>query len=466
MKDSNLFQLVLTLNRKEYNAFQKFIISPYFNQRKDVQKLWLILQQYLPTAPDPKTIYPDLYPDEPHNDQKMRLVMSYLYRQLEEFLLYEFYQRDKIQRDLDLLTIFRERQFPKRFKTISKRLIKKWNKEYIFDKNYYYQQYQFAHHHYLFNTSQKRTNPQQIQSVSDNLDTFFIAEKLRQSCIAVTHQSVFDANYDFGLLSKVLEQIEAQPAYLNISAIAVYYYCFLLLKSPAEEAHFIRFRDTIFQFSNDFSIAEMRDLYILAINFCSRRYNRGQVEYIHSAMTFYQKGLQEGYFFINGILSRFTFRNIVTVGLITKEYDWIENFIETYYPYLEKSFRTTSYNFSLARLAYERGQLQKALSLLQSTDYQDVLISLSAKTVMLKIFYQLDEWEVLESQLNAMQAYIRRKEVIGYHRENYMNLVRFLQKVIMVNPFDTEAVEALKVKLDSYQVIAERKWLQEVVKNR
>lgn len=60
---------------------------------------------------------------------------------------------------------------------------------------------------------------------------------------------------------------------------------------------------------------------------------------------------------------------------------------------------------------------------------------------MTKIYHQLQEIELLEPHLAAMQTYLRRKQVNKSYRRLYNNFVIYLQKKNLVNHYDREAVD-------------------------
>ena len=98
------------------------------------------------------------------------------------------------------------------------------------------------------------------------------------------------------------------------------------------------------------------------------------------------------------------------------------------------------YAFNLARLQYQRGNFDKALPLLQSEVYRDLLLNLSAKTLTAKIFFESEEFDVLSSHLDAMHQFIRRKKVMGYHRENFKNFISILRKIVETPKFEKEKI--------------------------
>jgi hypothetical protein len=58
-----------------------------------------------------------------------------------------------------------------------------------------------------------------------------------------------------------------------------------------------------------------------------------------------------------------------------------------------------------------------------------------------------------------MRNYIHRKRVIGYHRSNYLNIVRYSDKLLRLNWNNKKEVEALKTELEKEEVLTEREWL-------
>jgi outer membrane PBP1 activator LpoA protein len=86
---------------------------------------------------------------------------------------------------------------------------------------------------------------------------------------------------------------------------------------------------------------------------------------------------------------------------------------------------------------------------------------MAAKTIALKIYYALNEYDVLEAHLEALIKYIRRKPGLGYHRNNYLHLARYTQKLIALNWDDKPKIEALRQKIETEPMLTEREWLLE-----
>ena len=106
----------------------------------------------------------------------------------------------------------------------------------------------------------------------------------------------------------------------------------------------------------------------------------------------------------------------------------------------------------------------EALDLINNVQFSDVLVSLAAKTIILKIYYHHEEFDLLDAHLNAMDKFVRRNRVLGYHKSNYLNIIRYTQKLIALNVYDKAAVKNLKTSIEREEKLTEKKWLLEQLK--
>lgn len=461
MKNSLLLSLLDTLSSKELRELSLFISGPLQNQREDVRHLldYLILcRQDLKIIPTKEQAFKEVYGNQVFDDQKVRLIMSFLLKLTERFLVQQSFFKQELKVKTALTAVYRERNLNKHFER-SLRASKKLQKETRYkNADYHLDAYQLQVEEYSNIAARNRINALNLQKISNELDIAFIALKLRQTCLSISHQTVYRTEYHFGLLKEIIQYVEQQNM-LKTPAISIYYYYYKLLTDPSEMHHFQRFKSLVLEEGDCFPIDEIGDLFLLAINFCTRQYNEGNPIYLEESFELYQIGLEKKFLLQNGILSRFTYRNIVTHGLIMKAFDWLEYFIYTYKNNLELPYRESMFNFCLARLEYSRKNYDSALQLLQKSEYKDLLLNLSAKTVLLKVFYELEEFDSLESHLQAMKTFLRRKEIIGYHKENYKNLIRFTYRLLELPLSDLKSKKKLIDAIEKTNFLAERGWL-------
>lgn len=461
MKNSRLLQVFNTLSKKEVRELKKFLCSPYFNSRKEVSGLFDYLVNSLfdlGIIPGKEKAFWQIYPGKTYDPQQLRLVMSLLLKQIERYLVCKDFLEDVPGQKIRLARAYRMRQLPKHFRQSLRELQRFQEAQPYRNAEYYEDNYRIQFEQYQFTAAGQRIGEQNLQGISDNFDLAYISAKLRQTCLSLSHQAVYRAEYKFGLLEEVLHYIQEYQL-AGIPAIGVYYYCYLALVQPGQESHFKTFKRLLLDLASLFPPEEIRDLYLLAINYCIKRLNAGHTSFAREGLDLYQEGLRKRTLLPNGVLSRFTYRNIVAMGLKVGDFSWVESFLHEYRNSLERQYRESMYSFCLARLEYSRENYYLALQLLQKTEYGDLLLNLSAKTLMMKIFYELGEIKLLEAHLEAMRTYLRRKKVLAYHGTTYSNTIKFTQKLLEIKPLDRESKEKLRAEIERSGALAEKAWL-------
>lgn len=160
-----------------------------------------------------------------------------------------------------------------------------------------------------------------------------------------------------------------------------------------------------------------------------------------------------------GVISRFTFNNVLGIALRLEAFEWAENFVQTYTPHLRPSFREATRHFSRARLAFARKEYQSCLRHLQGAGYDDLFNQMAAKILALKVYFHLEEFDVLEHQIKSMNMFLRRHKNIGYHYKNWRNILKYMAKLITLNPHDRKAVRLLRERIAEESVLTEKPWL-------
>jgi hypothetical protein len=465
MEKSQLIQLLKTLDRKECREFRKWLQSPAHNLRQDVIDLfdYLLSGNHLETkkALEKNRVYKAIYPGQGFNDAEMRQAIHFLFKALENFLLYNELLIDEVRSHTILSKVYRQRQLPKLFqKTIASGQKIQQIQPYR-NHQYYENEYFLQFELYTYLSGLGRSVPLNLQEVSNANDVAYLANKLQLSCIMLSHQAVFKTEYKMDLLDDVLKLIESSDTFLEIPAIAIYYHSYRAMAGQDREEHFHKLKTLLSKSGSIFPHQELRVIYLLTLNFCISRINAGDSAFVRESYELYRSGFRHGIFLENGVLSRFTFSNAISTGLNLKEYKWVENFIKDYSPFLDEGHRESFVHFNIARLHYEMKEYQKAMRLFVQSDYDDILMSLNAKTMLLKMYYELDEINALESLLGSMRTYLQRKKVMGYHKQNYQNIIHFTKKLLKTAPYDSDQHEKLKKALQEATPLTERKWLLE-----
>lgn len=459
MEKSKLAQILLGFTKTELRELLKFASTPFFNPRPeatDLLRLWSKSLLKGKPLPGKEAVFYQLFEKKKFDDHRVRMAMTALLQTTEKYLAVRDFLQDKASYQLRLSHVLQSRNLAVQASSARLSGSDALEQSAIRNAEYFYDYYKFEEEKYRAKLDTPEVASVDLQALSDQLDVAVLSRKLYQACFILAHQARYNAACDLGFLNQILPFAEK---HLNLPAIAIYYHCYLALTQPGESQHFHRFKNALMAHDGLFPPDELQDLYILAINFCTRRYNEGDHSFLRDQLDLYKIGFEKNYFLSDGLLSRFTYLNAATNGLVVREFDWVEALIKNHKQHLDLAHQESLFSFNMARLEYHKGNFGTALQLLQRAEYKEIMLALAAKTIQMKIYYETDEVDLLESHLQAIAAFIRRKKVMGYHRENYLNLVQFVRKLLEMNPLHKAEKQVFKESVERTRPLAEKEWL-------
>ena len=470
MQKSVLFQLFAGLDKSDRRAMKKYVRSVYFNKRQDVIDLYEYFNSKYDgkaSAFDKELVFSAIYPNEKYDDKKMRYVMSFLLKNLEQYLLNKSRTTDELKNQMGLMTIYRELNIEKGFLRAQAAAEKLFNANKIKGIDYFENSYKIELEKLNFKEGYQRLAPRNLQEVSDSLDLSYLAKKLKQACLSLAHQNVYNIQYDTGLLELVLDYLEKQDWLKENPAIALYFYFYRSETHENEDYYYEQLKLGLLNSGDVLPRNELKNLYLLAINYAIKRLNihERRDHFLLQSFQLYQSCLEKKIFIENGYLGRFTFMNIAKNAFALKKYNWIESFLIEYQGFLRKKYRTQFVNSVQSLLHYHKKEYDQAMKLLHSTDFDDLYLTLDSKALQLRIYYELNEFDVLSSFVISFQRFLERKKTLGYVRENYRNLIRLTRKMLESNLYDREIRKNLLQEIDNTKALAERSWLQEMVQS-
>ncbi|MBK9336670.1 MAG: hypothetical protein IPM98_08765 [Lewinellaceae bacterium] len=464
MQKSVLIEIVRSLSRKEVRDMHKWLLSPAHNQREDVIRLFDFLNKHLTgdgdEAVEKSRVWKAVFPDEPYDDARMRQVMYFLLKAIEEYLVFEDSAADQARYLGALTKIYRSRKLDKAYRQAYRQGRDYLEKQPLRNGYYLMHAYFFDLEEYNHRLPISQNTPVNLQESADALEKWFLAEKMRIACAMIAHRNVFQKiNYEPGLLNEALAYVQRKEL-LDEPAIASFYYAYLAITNPAEESYFDQLEKLLHNEIGRFDPSEARVLYIAAINYCVAKINQGRTDFARRAFLFYRTGSETGVLLDNNSISRYTFGNAVVSALRIHEFDWAERFIEKFQFYLEEKERESMVHFNLARLYFEKGEYGKAQQLLTKFEYDDMLLNLVAKTMLLKIYYEESEFSAYESLLESMRTYLQRKEAISpNHRTLYKNFLSIMRKLMHLNPYSKVQKDKFRALVVDTNPLLEKEWL-------
>ncbi len=456
--------MLSTLTTRELRRFEEFIISPFFNKNETPVQLFQVLKKYHPHYEEHKTsmeaIFPKLFPKEKFEEQRLRYLMTDLTKLLEEFLSYTEYDKQEINKKYLLMSALDNRNLDKHFTATYENARLVQDKEPYRDVNYYFNRYLLEEKAYQhIHAKEQDALETSIQQAVDNLDVYYLSNKLRYCSALLTRQNILREDFHNPLLNEILQYLEKNN-YDHVPSVAIYYLILKTLNDRDNLDNYSKLKELLEKNLEKFAISELQDMYTSLMNFCIYKINTGDSSFLKELFEQYKFIIEKGIIFENGYISPHEFKNIVIVGLRVNEVDYIEKFLHDNKEHLHPEFQDSIYTYNLAFVHFYKKDFSKALRLLQTADFKDVFYHLDARTLLLRTYYELDETEPFFSMIDSFNNYLKRNKLISEsQRTSYLNFVKYVKKLMQIRLGSKMTAAELKAEIEDVKHVGNQQWL-------
>ncbi len=457
--------------------FREMAESPYFNKHRDLRKLVAFLEKIFPDFSDRKCnrtrLAAALFAERQKPEQHLAVVFTYSWRLFHTFAAQEQQASDSLQKALGALAFFRERGLFKTYEKQQAALERQLTNSPTRDSRYYLESFLLAselnHYHNLRNTYE---SAQHIVRKQELLDAFYLSEKLKDACELHIRNKITKSTYALPMQDTALKEAGKEEVAHLIPSIAVYRQILLLLQAGTVE-QFDKLLNDIQKTASAFSREELQNIYNHLQNYCIEQINSGQSIYLRKALELYRLQLEKGLLLNErGQLPEWHYKNITTIGLRLQETQWVETFLHRYRELLPPEAREAAFTFNLAAWHYACGAYEKVLQLLVQLEYSDFRYYLGAKALLLRTYYELEEYEALASLAEAFRQYLKRHKILADERvKAFRKLLRFTRRALQLK-IDKDFLRKEKFQRDKKKLqddirkagtIINKEWLAEKV---
>ncbi len=451
---SKLIHGLKSLSESEHTSFKLLLESPYFNQQQRSAKLYHYLQQFAPQYErlTYESVFQHLFPQESFNPQRVREQFSFLYRLLKQFWIQKELKENESEAKILLLRQLRKRNLSSAFQVETKAFRKQLDQQEQVDIPHYWDRYQLAWEQAQFSAQlEKRVEDKSLPQAIADLDQWYFLQKFNGSNELLNRQRILQTQYAIPSLKPALAALDTSD-FAPSPLLQAYLLVYQLMENDEQEYY----EDLILWLQahqSQLPWHESRALYKHGQNYCIRRINKGDITFEKELLDLYKRQLLSGLMLENGNLVHTDFKNIVTVGLRQQELAWVEDFMEQYKERVILKFRANVYNFCRASLLEAKGQVSQAIRLLQQVEFTDVYYQLSAKHLLLRCYYEVEDWETLHFYSLSFKAFLQRNQGISpQNRRNHLNFIRhFLPLLRLRERQGLISDHKWQQRLDAYQ---------------
>ncbi len=467
MVQSKLIALLRKIPLGQLSRFREFLCSPYFNKNEDNLLFFNYLEKTLHEGDESRLskewVLKNLKLSRPVDEKLLAYLMNQQLGLLEKFLSVEQFMGDEFGQQLTLMQQFNDLQLPKHYKSAAAHAEKKLGNSPLRHAAFFQKRLIFKRLLYEHSDPALRSYDESLQSAADALDAYFLVEKLRLACKMTNLENILNINYRMPFIEQALEW-SATDAFLQIHTIQIYRGLLLLLRNPKDTASFAPLKNMLAQNEGLFQEEERKQLYTLLLNHCTRRINRfNDKSFLLEYLEINQLLLENGLIFERGKLPPWRYTNIVHIALRLGQMEWARNFIHQYKVKLPEAYAENALCYNLALYHYHLGEHGQAQQELLRLDFaEDVLLNIGARSLLIKIYCETGESELLFSFLEATRLFLHRNNLIDPQMKRQMQkFIQYTTKLARLEAFEKEKLNRLLEGLPTASDIMHHDWIAE-----
>jgi hypothetical protein len=466
MKKTKLFRILSSFTPVEMNRLKKFTYSPYFNKNESIQQIISYLDNVLREGFHkdnelPKQIvWSKIKNKQKFDDGQFRKICSDSIKLVEKWLIQEEFENEPFYQANFLLDSVYEKKITHLKNSAMKSSNLLFHRSLQKNSKYYFQRFRQERSYYnLFDYEKNRYADSNLNKVDLNLDVFYYSEKLKNACEILVHQQFSEQEFDPKDTDIICNKID-QLGYTKYAPINAFYLFYKMNREFENESHFFKFISWIEDNVQLFSLIEANKLFTYAVTYCINKLNLGKFEFIQHCFEIYKKGLNNDIFIINNQISTWEFKNIASISLRLREFDWTNKFISEYSIYLEDDEKDNIITYLKALISFYQHSFNDVVFLLQNVEYSDLTYSLNSKAMLVGAYYELDEVDVLSSFISSFRTFLNRKLILSESRKRaFINFLNFTRKLMSSRVADKTKILKLQKQIQEEKNVASKQWL-------
>lgn len=477
MIKSRLIELYFAVEKSDLHKLEEFVASPFFNKSPQILSLFAYLRKIHRKEGfsdiDKNKVWKLIFRDEVYNDKKMRELVSKSIMLLEDFFYYTNIKKHRISYYDSLLSIFNNNNLEKSYTTHLNRLEKFFEEKNNIDLLYYqeYIQMLMQKNNNLIVSPEKNIDNilENLNSLKDHITVYNYLLLLNYLHIARSLRSSLnlDEISDDRTLKRIKEYIESNKDHVVSTHPLLYSFYLILITydNLDDPENYYNLKDFVIARLEEFSDDQKAYFYHNLHNYAMIMLSRGNPDFRAEAFNIIEYFEKETVIFDNESFGYLDFLNIVKLGIDQERKEWVERFIERYEDKIVYQFRVSTYSYAMALVHFAKKEYDKALDCLVKVEFHDYYFYLNAKTLQIKIYFEIKEVEGIISIIDSNRHFFKKKlHLPEYLEAQYKKFFSYVGRLIKTEPWKKDKIEEIYFEIERDDMFLNKKWLLDKTK--
>lgn len=453
MEKSKLIQILKAFSANEWNDFEKFVESPYFNKGRNYIVLLKELKQFYPEFNSNNLnslyLYSRIFEGKTHNRNVIKVMFTGLYKLAVEFLIQQEVKENKFRKELYLLHQLSSRNIDSihdsLFSSIENTLLNNKAGLDIFETLAQLQAHKVQH---SYKGNFLKTVKESIPTRADYHMFSFMILLLNEVRDQIVLKDSYNITTSKDLSGQIFNKLDlkklinyTEKHYPHLSRILnTIITCYAASVTTDDVYH--KAKELMMENFGLFEKSLQLQIICIMEGASSIRLRSGKREFIrewHEIHRFSLENFSHLYEDLKYIHPSFA-DNMINMAFWNKEYAWIVSFLNNHKYEFPEEFKKYLIGIGNAYIFYSRKEYREALKILSGIN--DKLFSFRQKVnnLQLYIYYELNEFELAINKLDSFRHFINSNK-------NFDELAKN-KSIIFVNMYE----QLLKYKLGNKEI--------------
>jgi hypothetical protein len=435
--DTSLIAALRTFSHEELKRFEEFLISPYFNKKKPVLKLFQCIRKFGPAFDSPrlerKKVWEALFKGKEFNYGVMKNLIYELGKLTDKFLAVSHAEKNHFVQSNNLMREQLERGLYQSFEK-GLRLARENIAHNGIDMYHYSSQLKLDLLDEIYLSQEFNSRHYREEG------TWKVIESLTKHYIISISERLYNYLNTSQYSSRKIEQ-EAVDAFLeymqkrrkgNEDIVDLCRCYVILVLEPFNEENYSDFKNITERLYEVISKYFRNKLFMARINFCNNMVMNGKQEYNKELFDVMKKFIYDGIYQgnTNDTLNQYNYAIAVSCACNEGEFEWAERFIEEFKDKLRPDFREQFYLYARITLNMKRKKYEEALELLTRVKQSNFMDKITVKRYQLMIYFESCYTNEFYSMLDTFSSFKNKNQELSDHtRELIGNFIYFMKKI-------------------------------------